>query len=364
MQGQHPVDHLAVALRQEFEMFDRNPDPALDELTELSAVLCNADYAYIGWMDFNRLWFKSRFGFNSQEQPRSTTADHWLLEKGQPLLIRDAAQDSRFPPAGIPLLGAKPSRSYVGVPLISSSQQVVGTLGVLARDPERFNLEHITLLEVLARQVVTRLELYARMRAHEQAQRVRLRTERALAIERCFVAATLDSIPALVVVLDTAGRTVRLNHPCAQLTGLGLADAVGRPFVDEFLEPEDRAWADARLRLAVNGQVSGPHETAWRVVGGLSRRVSWTLRPLQGPEGEIQYLIVSGQDVTDQRQMEIALHSSEARYREVVENSLGFVFTCSVEGRLTSLNAFTAETLGYRSEACARWKPKTSGRAR
>jgi len=62
-------------------------------------------------------------------------------------------------------------------------------------------------------------------------------------------------------------------------------------------------------------------------------------------------LIVSGQDVTDQRQVEMALHSSEARYREVVENSLGFVFTCSLVGRLTSLNAFTAETLGYRAEA-------------
>jgi PAS domain S-box-containing protein len=33
-----------------------------------------------------------------------------------------------------------------------------------------------------------------------------------------------------------------------------------------------------------------------------------------------------------------------------VENSLGFVFTCSMEGRVTSLNAFTAETLGYRPE--------------
>ncbi len=84
--------------------------------------------------------------------------------------------------------------------------------------------------------------------------------------------------------------------------------------------------------------------------GGSSRRVSWTLRPLQGPTGEIQYLIVSGQDVTDQRAMEKALLSSETRYREMVENSLGFVFTCSMEGRLTSLNAFTAETLGYRPE--------------
>ena len=332
-------------------MFDRSPDLALDELTELSAVLSNADYAYIGWIDFNRLWFKSQFGFKAKEQPRSTTACQWLLEKNAPLLIRDAAQDGRFPPAGIPLMGAKPCRSYAGVPLISSSQQAIGTLAVLAREAVRFNQEHVTLLEVLARQVVTRLELYARVRAQEQAQRARQRTERALAMERCFVAATLDSVPALIAVLDTAGRTVRLNHSCAQLTGLALADAVGRPFVDEVLEPEDRTWASSKLRDAVTGQVSGPHETAWRVVGGLSRRVSWTLRPLQGPDGEIQYLIVSGQDVTDQRQVEMALHSSEARYREVVENSLGFVFTCSMEGRLTSLNAFTAETLGYRAEA-------------
>ena len=81
----------------------------------------------------------------------------------------------------------------------------------------------------------------------------------------------------------------------------------------------------------------------------------------------------------------MALHSSESRYREVVEGSLGFVFTCSTEGRLTSLNAFTAETLGYRVEdltgravtdlldrpappssrtAFAPWRPKTSGRGR
>ena len=55
--------------------------------------------------------------------------------------------------------------------------------------------------------------------------RARQRTERALAMERCFVATTLDSIPALVVVLDTAGRVIRFNQPCAQLTGLDPTDS-------------------------------------------------------------------------------------------------------------------------------------------
>ena len=340
-----------LASRSEFDIFDRNPDPALDELIEFVAVLCGADYAYIGWMDFNRLWFKAQFGFHAPEQGRSSTACQWVLKKGEPLLIQDAGQDQRFPPEGIPVVGGVPCRSYAGTPLITSAQQVVGTMALLAKEPNKFTQQHLTFLEVMGRQAVTRLELYNRIRAQEQAQRVRQRAERALAIERCFVAATLDAIPALVTVLDTAGRMVRMNDPCAQLTGISLTDTGAKPFVDEILEPEDRAWATTKLREAAAGTVTGPHETAWRIAEGKTRRVTWTIRPLKGPNNEVQYLIISGQDVTEQRQMELALLSSEERYRELVENSLGFVFTCSMDGRLTSLNAFTAETLGYRAEA-------------
>jgi PAS domain S-box-containing protein len=354
VQRVHRGEHHGVTARSEFDIFDRNPDPALDELTELAAVLSVADYAYIGRMDLGRLWFKSAYGFQGMDQLRSSSACHWVMEKGESLLIRDAAADGRFSRSGIELPNARRCRSYAGTPLMTDSHQIVGTLAVLAEEPNQFSDEHLALLDVLGHQVVTRLELYGRIQAQEQAQRARQRTERALAIERCFVAATLDSIPALVVVLDTAGRMVRLNHSCAQLTGLSLADAVGRPFVEEVLEPDERQWAAGKMLEAAAGQVSGPHETAWRIAGDPAhavRRVSWTLRPLLGPKDEIQYLIVSGQDVTDQRQVEMALLSSETRYRRVVENSLGFVFTCSMEGRLTSLNAFTAENLTGRAVA-------------
>jgi two-component system, OmpR family, sensor histidine kinase VicK len=344
------AEHARLMARSEFDVFDRSPDPALDEITELAAVLSLADFSYIGWMDFNRLWFRSKFGFGAPEQPRAATACNWVLTTGQPLLVADAAQDGRFPQEGIEVPGAARCRSYAGVPLISADQQVVGTLAVLSRNPGQFNGEHLTLLEVLGRQAMTRLELYNRIRAQELAMRARQRAERALAIERCFVAATLDAIPAVVAVLDTAGRIVRFNQTCAQLTGMSLADAVGRPFAQELLQDSDREWAQGLLHQAASGPISGPHETPWRVAGGLTRRVSWTLRPLKGPNGEIQYLIVSGQDVTDQREAEEALLSSESRYRQGVESSLGFVFTCTMEGRLTSLNAFTAQTLGYRAE--------------
>lgn len=338
---------------------ERAGDPALDELIELAAILCGADYAYLGWANGNRLWFRSRYGFEATDQPLASSACRNMLESRKPLLIGDAANDARFGPEGLVLAGAGGCRSYAGTllapagtsPLTVGTPLETGTLAVLAREPNRFEPEHLALLDVLARQVRTRLELYERVHAQEAANRARQRSERALAVERLFVAATLDSIPALVVVLDTAGRTVRLNQPSAQLTGLRASEVAGRPFIETVIGARDQEWAAEKLREAIAGHASGPHESAWKSAEGRpaakTRRVSWTVRPLRGTDGEIQYLIISGQDVTDKRQIEKSTLSNESRYREVVENSLGIVFMCSLDGVLISLNPFTAETLGY-----------------
>jgi PAS domain S-box-containing protein len=361
-----PESRIAASLPEQHEVFDRSPDPALEELVRLAAVLSGADYAYLGWLDSNRLRFKCTYGFLAREQDRLTSACHWMVEQATPLLVRNAAEDSRFSSGAVELENALPCRSYLGVPLIGPGNRVIGVLAVLAIEANRFSPEHINLIGILARQAVTRVELYSRTAAQEQAQRSRQRLERALTIERNFVAATLDSIPALVAVLDTAGRMVRFNRPAEELTGLSLAEIAGRPFVEEVLvEREARGWAQDKIALAANGQTVGPYENLWLTANGAPRRVSWTLRPLVGPGvgfgngpgvdpgTEVQYLIVSGRDVTGQRQAEQALLTSETRYKHVVENSLGFVFTCTLEGQLTSLNAYTAESLGYRVEELA-----------
>ena len=86
--------------------------------------------------------------------------------------------------------------------------------------------------------------------------------------------------------------------------------------------------------------------------------MSWTLRPplgaAHGPGAEAvseaQYLMVSGRDVTGQRQAEQALLTSETRYKHVVENKPGLRLHLYA-GRLPDL----AEYLPPRASAIA-WK--------
>jgi PAS domain S-box-containing protein len=59
---------------------------------------------------------------------------------------------------------------------------------------------------------------------------------------------------------------------------------------------------------------------------------------------------MTGADVTEQREAETALRTSEERYRQLVESSLGFICTHDLNGVLLSINSPAATTLGYEPE--------------
>ena len=142
-----PESRLIPPSLREAEVIDRTPDPALEELVRLAAVLSGADYAYLAWMDSDRLWFKSTYGFMARDQDRNSSACHWVVSQAEPLLIRDAVKESyadpRIPVEGIELENALRCQSYLGVPLLASGSRVIGTLAVLAIEPNRFSQEQI-----------------------------------------------------------------------------------------------------------------------------------------------------------------------------------------------------------------------------
>jgi two-component system sensor histidine kinase VicK len=333
-----------------YEVLDTAPDPALTEIAALAARINDAPYAYIGFLDAQRVWFKACVGFNEYERPIVSSACQYVVLHAQPLLIEDAATDARFPAGVIHIGPTVTARSYMAAPIITPSGAIIGALAVLSPDVGAFHFSNAVMLEVLARQIVTRLEYYNSTREEERTARARQRVERALTVERNFVSAVLDTISALVLVLDTSGRIVRFNRACEQISGYSFAELVGRPFPEQLFPPEEQERARQLFESARSGAACEPYEMHWVSQEGRRRRIAWSVTTLTDSIGEVNFIITTGVDVTEQREAETALRSSEVRYRQLVEGSLGMVCTHDLNGYLLSINTHAAANLGYRPD--------------
>src|SRR5277367_6872231 len=92
---QHDETERLKSLVQ-YDILDTLPDPAFDEIARMAASICSAPYAFIGFLDWSRVWFKSTVGFAARQIRRSGSACQFLLLDGKSLLITDAVEDHRF----------------------------------------------------------------------------------------------------------------------------------------------------------------------------------------------------------------------------------------------------------------------------
>ncbi len=140
-------------------------------------------------------------------------------------------------------------------------------------------------------------------------QRVAERTAE-LRAEHNFIAAILDTAPALVVVLDRERRVMRFNKACEEASGRSFAEVRGRPLADlQLIPPGEGAEAQAVFDALVSGRFASPHENHWQRPDGTQRLIAWRSTRVVDKSGAVQYVIGTGSDVTEQRQ-------AEARARE------------------------------------------------
>ncbi len=328
-----------------YEILNSAADPVLDDIAALAAQVCNAPVAAISLLGVDRIWLKSHIGLNTAELSLGTTPCETTILGDTVYELRDARHDPDFAPDGI-LIGGHIYRFYAGAPLTTPSGISIGALFILDASPRTLTPAQTNALSVLSRQIITRLELNARIRQIDRSARARQRVESALTVERNFVSAVLDTVGALVVVYDTAGRIVRFNRACESASGYDFPTLVGRYAWDKLIPQEDIAEAiETFERLRTSGTPS-VFENRWTNRNGSIRRIAWSATALRDGQGQVGFIIATGIDVTIQRAAESTLRESEARYRQLVEGSLGMVCTHDLHGVLLSINAHGAATVG------------------
>ncbi len=132
----------------------------------------------------------------------------------------------------------------------------------------------------------------------------REKVERELRAQNQFVSAILDTVGALVAVVDREGRIVRFNRTCEQTLGFTFAEVEGLPFWD--LLPIAGEVEPARLvfERLLAGRWPASYETYWYTRDGTRRSLIWSTTFLNDATGEVEYVIGTGVDVTEHRRAE------------------------------------------------------------
>jgi len=142
----------------QYDVLDTVPEEIFDDLTDLAAHICEAPVALISLVDENRQWFKSRVGMSTKETSRDISFCAHAILNDDLLLISDATKDPRFHDNPL-VTGPQRIRFYAGAPLVTPDGHALGTLCVLDKKPRKLRSEQQKALQVLARHVVTQLEI-------------------------------------------------------------------------------------------------------------------------------------------------------------------------------------------------------------
>jgi GAF domain-containing protein len=159
----------------QYEILDTIPEEVFDDLTELAARICEAPIALITLVDEDRQWFKSKVGVTINETSRDISFCGHAIEQSDLFIVPDATQDKRF--AENPLVTSDPKiRFYAGAPLITPDGHALGTLCVIDKVPRELRPDQKQALRVLARHVMTQLELRRHSRelarVHEEREQI------------------------------------------------------------------------------------------------------------------------------------------------------------------------------------------------
>lgn len=138
-------------------ILDTPPEQTFDDLTRLTSYICGTPIAFIGFMDAERLWFKSRVGWDVPEVPREMSFCVHTILQSDALVVSDTLEDfGRL--ASCPLATHGGVRFYAGVSLMSSAGHALGTLVAMDTIPRGLTQGQTEALRRLARQVVGLLE--------------------------------------------------------------------------------------------------------------------------------------------------------------------------------------------------------------
>ncbi len=255
-----------------------------------------------------------------------------MQETGQPLVIPYVEQDEKW----LQTSEERWIKSYLGAP-IRIQNRLIGFLNLNSTIPGFFGQADVGPLEAFIEQVAIALQ---NAWLYDQGRQEVIERIRALKKERNFISTVLDTADALVMVLNRKGRIIRFNRACEQVTGYSFEEVRRKYWWDLFLPPEEVELFKADFEKLWLNQPPQRYESHWVTKDGRQRLIAWSNTVLYNYRGVAEYILNTGIDLTERKQAEEALRSSEERFQEVILSISDHVYVTEYTGDGYQLNRY------------------------
>ena len=286
-----PDEAQRLLVLEGLAVLDTPPEQQFDDIVRIAAQICRAPIALISLVDSQRQWFKARYGIDAAETGRDVSFCGHAINQRELFEVPDSSKDARF--ADNPLVVGPPHvRFYAGYPLVTGSDQAIGTLCVIDHEPRELSDEQREALGALACQAIRNFE-----------------SRRIIPLVHKFES-FLDHSPAAIVFKDGGGRFTHVNRTFCSWMARPAAEILGKTSAQLHSEDDAIAFGELDREIAATGKlVRGENTIAFP--DGKTRRISSIKFPLFSAEGKVEEVASIHSDITKQHEAEAALQRAQ-----------------------------------------------------
>jgi PAS domain S-box-containing protein len=222
-------------------------------------------------------------------------------------------------------------------PVCSSSGKVLGTFAIYHGEASSPTAQDISLIEKIAHIASIAIE--------------RKRMEAELVAREQEFSTLVDQAPEPIFRYAPDGRRIYVNAAVERITGIPASVLLGSKSADgKVVSTQSGAAVTALIqRICATGE---PGDIEVENVGadGQRRYFHNRLAPEFGPDGKVKSVFSISHDITERKEMELALQASEREFRSLAGNIPDNIARLDTEGRYLYINPTHERTLGMKAE--------------
>lgn len=221
-------------------------------------------------------------------------------------------------------------------------QGIKFVISALKREAYQWRPDELKLLQEITNRLCIRIE--------------RARAEAELADREAHLRRVINNQLGLVGVIGRDGRLLEVDDDSMKIAGLTREDVIGKHFAEcawwtydeavsqKMRESMKKAFAGEVVRYDVPLFAAG--------LGGAERRlmIDFMMAPVFNKNGEVEYLIPSGVDISERVAVENLHKETAARLESMFNSAVDGMITINAAGNMDSINPAALDLFGYELE--------------